>query len=131
MMENPSVLSLEGARANSPASVNIGLAEPVVPDPVPVIDQARAVALRADIWFRGIAVVVVCLIFIGLNWAVMSFVHDAFANDVARMAAQPPMASADRLVTTSVLMSLIGATVVQTGVGFIAIMSYLFPKQGR
>ena len=74
-------------------------------------------------------VLVVALLFVGLNTAVMLFVRDAFAHDLVAMAAKPPMLAADRLVTTHVLMSLIAATVVQTGIGFIAIVSYLFPKR--
>jgi len=59
----------------------------------------------------------------------MAFVNHALAQDLAQMAATPPMAAADRLITANVVMSLIGATVVQTGIGFIAITSYLFPKR--
>lgn len=36
---------------------------------------------------------------------------------------------ADRLITPQVIMALIGATVVQAGLGFIAITSSLFPKR--
>ncbi|WP_061301625.1 hypothetical protein [Janthinobacterium agaricidamnosum] len=87
--------------------------------------------MTADMWFRGCMVAVVCGIFIWLNMGVMSFIRDAFAHDSARMLASPPMPAADRLITSNVVMALIGATVVQTGIGFIAIMSYLFPKRPR
>ena len=93
------------------------------------IEQATAQGMRADIVFRGVMVAVVAVLFIGLNTAVMLFIRDAFAQDQVAMAAKPPMLAADRLVTTNVLMALIGATVVQTGIGFIAIVSYLFPKR--
>lgn len=72
---------------------------------------------------------VIAGIFIGLNGAVMLFVYEAFLNDVAQMAANPPLKPENRLITTEVVMSLIGATVVQVGVAVIAIVSYLFPKQ--
>lgn len=88
---------------------------------------ARSVA--ADMWFRGAMVFVVCGVFIWLNAGVMGFVRDAFTNDSTHLLANPPMAAADRLVTSNVVMALIGATVVQTGIGFIAIVSYLFPKR--
>lgn len=45
------------------------------------------------------------------------------------MAATPPLPPEHRLITANVVMSLIGATVVQTGIGFIAITSYLFPRR--
>lgn len=93
------------------------------------IEQATAQGMRADIWFRGGMVFVVAILFIGLNANVMWFIRDAFHQDLVGMAGKPPLLPADRLVTTNVLMSLIGATVVQTGIGFIAIVSYLFPKR--
>lgn len=98
--------------------------------PTPV-EQATALSITADMWFRGLMVLAVCGIFIWLNTGVMSFIREAFAHDSARMVATPPMPSADRLITSNVVMTLIGATVVQTGIGFIAIMTYLFPKRTR
>lgn len=59
----------------------------------------------------------------------MEFIKAALAQDMALMTGSPPMAAADRLITPNVVISLIGATVVQTGAGFIAITSYLFPKR--
>lgn len=111
------------------ATVNLGDEESKI-GPTPV-EQATALSITADMWFRGLMVLAVCGIFIWLNMGVMTFVRDAFAHDSARMIATPPMPSADRLITSNVVMALIGATVVQTGVGFIAIMSYLFPKRAR
>lgn len=96
------------------------------PDP---IKEATANSMRADTTFRGWMVFAMCVLFLGLNAAVMWFLWQAFQQDVSLMTAKPPWVASDRLVTTNVLMSLIGATVVQTGVGFIAIVSYLFPKR--
>jgi sterol desaturase/sphingolipid hydroxylase (fatty acid hydroxylase superfamily) len=93
------------------------------------IEEATAKGLLADILYRGLMVFVVAVMFIGLNASVMWFIKEAFLHDLAAMATKPPMLPADRLVTTNVLMSLIGATVIQTGIGFIAIVSYLFPKR--
>lgn len=94
------------------------------------IETATARSVLADMIFRGIMVLVVSGIFIWLNHRVMGFIYDAFEQDKVRMAATPPMLASDRLISPSVVMSLIGATVVQTGVGFVGIMSYLFPKRG-
>lgn len=87
--------------------------------------RAKVFGLYADTWSRIIMVLVIAAIFIGLNYKVMSFIEDVFKQDIASMKlASPP----SRIVTTEVLMSLIGATVVQVGVATIAIVSYLFPK---
>ncbi|WP_300756058.1 hypothetical protein [Janthinobacterium sp.] len=110
-------------------TVNLGEEEAKL-GPTPV-ETATARSITADMWFRGCMVAVVCGIFIWLNMGVMSFIRDAFAQDNAMMTASVPMPSADRLITSHVVMALIGATVVQTGVGFIAIMSYLFPRRPR
>jgi len=93
------------------------------------IEEATADSLRADIKYRGLALAVVLALFAGLNYAVMAFLSEAFHSDITRMAAQPPMPPADRLVDSKVLMALIGATAVQTGVGFVTIVSSLFPKR--
>ena len=94
------------------------------------VETATARSIRADIWLRIGMVVVVCSIFIWLNWRVIEFVQEALRLDIARMNATPPMPPEHRLVTSQVVMALIGATVVQTGIGFIAITSYLFPRRG-
>jgi hypothetical protein len=94
-----------------------------------LIEEATAKGLRADILYRGCMVLVVTVMFIGLNASVMWFIKEAFFHDLASMAATQPTQHTDRLVTTNVLMALIGATVIQTGMGFIAIVSYLFPKR--
>ena len=88
------------------------------------LEDAQVASVRADIWLRVSMAAVVAVIFIGLNWAVIGFIRDAFAHDVASK-----VAPGERLVTTELLMALIGATVVQTGVGIVAILAYLFPKR--
>ncbi len=88
------------------------------------LENAHVASVRADIWLRVSMAAVVAVIFIGLNWAVIGFIRDAFEHDVASK-----LAPGERLVTTELLMALIGATVVQTGVGIVAILSYLFPKR--
>ena len=96
-----------------------------------VQERARAEieSIKANTSSRTLMVWVIAVIFIGLNGVVMFFVYEAFLNDVAQMAATPPLKPEDRLITTEVVISLIGATVVQVGVAVIAIVSYLFPKQ--
>ncbi|HLL18704.1 MAG TPA: hypothetical protein VK439_07975 [Rubrivivax sp.] len=93
------------------------------------IGDATARGIRADIKFRGVMVGVMCLLFLGLNGAVMLVLYLAFQADMTLLQRTPPLPAADRLVTANVLMALIGATVVQTGIGFVSIVSYLFPKR--
>ena len=94
------------------------------------IGDATARGIRADIKFRGIMVGVMCLLFLGLNGAVMLVLYLAFQADMTLLERMPALPAEDRLVTADVLMALIGATVVQTGIGFVTILSYLFPKRG-
>lgn len=91
-------------------------------------ESAKRASILWDIGLRACMVVVVSGIFIWLNWQVIDLVTDSLALDEKMLAAKT-ISPADRLVTSNVVMSLIGATVVQTGVGFIAITSYLFPKR--
>ena len=93
------------------------------------IGDATAHGIRADVKFRGIMVGVMCLLFLGLNGAVMLVLYLAFQADMTLLQRTPPLPAADRLVTADVLTALIGATVVQTGIGFVSIVSYLFPRR--
>lgn len=105
----------------TPTSIELGVEEKAIGG----LEKAQTAGVWADIGLRVLMVVVLAGIFLGLNWTVMEFIRDAFDHDVASK-----LARSDRLVTTELLMTLIGATVVQTGVGIIAIVSYLFPKRG-
>jgi len=97
-------------------------------EPVGGIEGAKRASILWDIGLRAFMVAVVSGIFIWLNWQVIEFVLGALALDEKMLAAKT-ITPADRLVTSEVMMALIGATVIQTGVGFIAITSYLFPKR--
>lgn len=103
--------------------------EQEVGDVTPAVTKARVFGLYADTWARMIMVLVIALIFVGLNWAVMGLLRDAFVSDLKFLAEKPPtIKPMERVITTQLLMALIGATVVQVGVAIIAIVSYLFPK---
>lgn len=91
--------------------------------------KAKILGLNADTLSRGLMVLVIAGIFIGLNWAVINLIEKAFTEDLAFLRAGGSFKPADRLITTNVFISLIGATVVQVGVAAITIVSYLFPKQ--
>ena len=89
-------------------------------------DDAVNFGLYADAIARSVMAIAIAAIFIWLNYAVMSFVRDVYQADLVAVKAVP---TASRIVTTGVLQSLIGATVVQVGIAIVAIMSYLFPKR--
>ncbi len=89
---------------------------------------ARRTSILWDIAYRGFAVVVVLVLFFLLNRRVIIFIEEAFRQDVANMTGKLLMPANERLVTTHVLLAMIGATVVQTGVAVVTIISYLFPK---
>lgn len=91
-------------------------------------DRAMIWSIYADIFARLIMVLVITAIFYWLNSQVMSFVREAFAEDVKLVAAKVVTAE-HRVVTNGVVMSLVGATVVQVGAAIVAIVSYLFPKK--
>ncbi|MDB5904201.1 MAG: hypothetical protein JWM26_3079 [Betaproteobacteria bacterium] len=91
------------------------------------LTKAKIFGLNADTISRAGMVVVIGMIFVGLNWAVIDLVTWAFREDLVLLRAKT-LTPADRVITTNVFMSLIGATVVQVGVATISIVSYLFPK---
>ena len=107
-------------------------AQQAVPEPAPVEDdlrQAYIEALRADTEARKRVVKATTIIFVVLNVLVVAFLAWAFFEDIELMTRSPQVLKpVERLVTPNVLMTLIAATVVQTGSGFLAIVSYLFPK---
>lgn len=110
------------------STVDLRPGSPVV-ESVGAIDAARASSITADIRLRAIMVLVVSAIFVWLNWQIVELVKEALVHDRLMMSGKAPIPAADRLITSNVVMALIGATVVQTGAGFIAITSYLFPKR--
>ena len=95
-----------------------------------ITEQATFVSVIVDVISRLGMVIVLAVLFVWLNMTVLNFVMEIYQHDTAQLAAAAKSCSAaDRLVTTNVLMALIGATVVQTGAGLIAVVSYLFPKR--
>ena len=92
--------------------------------------DAKIESIKADTASRRFMVIVMALIFVGLNAAVIAMVAWAYRDDVMLLQKLPnAFKSSDRVITTNVFMSLIGATVVQVGVATIAIVTYLFPKK--
>ena len=122
--DDPLVITLP--RESAP-TVNLDVKEKEVGNAAE--SKARVFGLYGDTWARLLMVGVIAVIFVGLNYGVMHLVRDVFDSDIRFLAEKPPTIKAtERVVTTQLLMSLIGATVVQVGVALIAIVSYLFPK---
>jgi hypothetical protein len=94
-----------------------------------LIEKAHVFRVNADTWSRIAMIGCILIIFIGLNSAVMYFIFQAFEQDTARFQTVANLRPEDRLVTTSVVLSLIGATVVQVGSAIAMIALYLFPRK--
>ena len=113
--------------ANGQAARTVGLDENVG-GVSPGRDRAMIWSIYADIIARLIMVLVIAWIFYWLNNQVMTFVRDAFSEDV-RLIALKLITPEHRVITNNVVMSLVGATVVQVGAAVVVIVSYLFPKK--
>jgi hypothetical protein len=91
-------------------------------------EKAKAWGIHIDNFSRGALVVVMCILFIWLNRSVVNFVQVVFAEDVKHLSKLAAGATPSRVVTTEVLMTLIGSTAVQVGAAILTIVAYLFPK---
>ena len=92
-------------------------------------EEVRTLSAKWDILFRGVMVTAIVVVFIVLNYRVIEFVTAGFEADLSLLrVAGDKFKPADRLISSQVVMSLIGATVVQVGISVVAIVSYLFPK---
>lgn len=92
-------------------------------------EKARALiqGIRSDTMLRVYLVVAMVVLFIILNLFVIRLIENALEIDVS-MIQDKQIQPADRLVTDNVLMTLIGATVVQLGAVILAIAHYFFPR---
>ena len=114
--------------SNGQASRTVALNEDSIGGVSSGRDRALVWSIYADIVARLIMVTVIAVIFYWLNSEVMQFVRDAFAEDVKLLTAKI-ITSENRVVTNNVIVSLVGATVVQVGAAIVVIVSYLFPKR--
>jgi hypothetical protein len=73
---------------------------------------------------RWAVIVVISLIFVGLNAAVCMLIYLAMNAELSMLAQGKPVG--ERMITNGVFMSLIGATVVQTGLVIKGISDFLF-----
>jgi hypothetical protein len=79
--------------------------------------EMRRRLVRALLWFFGVT-----------NFFALAATAVVFGYDIALLRAGSVQAS-QRLVTTELLMTIIGATTVQVGVIMVTISNYLFPKR--
>jgi len=114
--------------SNGQASRTVALNEDSIGGVSSGRDRALVWSIYADIVARLIMVTVIAVIFYWLNSEVMQFVRYAFAEDVKLLTAKI-ITSENRVVTNNVIVSLVGATVVQVGAAIVVIVSYLFPKR--
>ena len=92
------------------------------------LEAAQIFSTNADTISRLVMVLAIASIFIWLNYEVMNLVHKVFDKELALLEAGK-LKAAERSVNTQVFTALITATVVQTGVAIVAIVTYLFPKK--
>jgi multisubunit Na+/H+ antiporter MnhB subunit len=114
--------------SNGQASRTVALNEESIGGVSSGRDRALVWSIYADIVARLIMVTVIAVIFYWLNSEVMQFVRDAFAEDVKLLTAKI-ITPENRVVTNNVIVSLVGATVVQVGAAIVVIVSYLFPRR--
>lgn len=94
-------------------------------------ERAVIFGMYADSWSRLGMAAALAVLFVWLNWRVIGFLENTFAADLTLLQARPPaITAADRLVTSEVLMALLGATVIQVGLAIASVVRYLFPKNG-
>ena len=89
---------------------------------------AQILSINADTISRFVMVLAIAGIFIWLNYEVMTLVEKVFTEELALLESGKLKAT-ERSVNTQVFTALITATVVQTGVAIVAIVTYLFPKK--
>jgi hypothetical protein len=91
---------------------------------IPVADR---IAL-SDAGLRKLVAVAIVLAFLVVNGAVLWGIWIVFQKDIELLTAVgSKFAASDRIVTTNLLMALVGATTVQLGALIVLIGKYLFP----
>lgn len=92
------------------------------------LDKAEVLSKNMDTALRMVMALVLAVIFIGLNVGVGILLSKAFSTDVTLLQTKI-ITPEQRLITEKTYLALIGATVVQVGVGIAAILAYLFPNR--
>jgi hypothetical protein len=93
-------------------------------------EQGLGVAPTALDWLQFILRAGVCIAIVWLFWRVNAHVLDvidAFAKTDAQQIAAKQIAAGDRVISTSVIISLIAGTVAQVAIILLGITRYLFP----
>jgi hypothetical protein len=93
-------------------------------------EQRLGVAPTALDWLQFLLRAGVCIAIVWLFWRVNAHVLDvidAFAKTDAQQIAAKQIAAGDRVISASVIMSLIAGTVAQVAIILLAITRYLFP----
>lgn len=88
-------------------------------------EEAEVLRIEADIKLRTRVAVFVLLIFAALNVGVMYFLVHALSVDIQLLHTLP---TAERLIDSKVVMSVVAATAAQVGVAIVTIVSHLFPR---
>jgi hypothetical protein len=86
-------------------------------------DPARAINSQ-----RWVMIAVICLLFFLLNGVVCYLINKTIDLEFGLLSSSRPIADNQRIITNGVFMSLIGATVVQTGLVIRGISNFLFKE---
>ena len=77
---------------------------------------------------RWVMIAVICVLFFMLNGVVCYLINKTIDLEFALLNAAKPIAENQRIITNGVFVTLIGATVVQTGLVISAISNFLFKE---
>lgn len=126
---NPQPLSTLATEEPAPAAGRITLSDAALGAVrgAPWVSTADKIAL-SDAGLRKLVAVAIVLAFLVVNGAVLWGIWIVFQTDI-QLLTRPGsnFTAADRLVTTNLLMTLVGATTVQLGALIVLMGKYLFP----
>jgi hypothetical protein len=120
-----------GNTSSEDVPIDFGAAEKAHPSP----QFSERIALETH-WLRIGVAGITLLVFVALNFCVLYGVYKALLFDFKMLAGGPQNLAGtpqiyERFVTSTVIMSLLGATTVQLGAGMFAITKFLFPSAAK
>lgn len=114
--EKEKIFTGSGPMELSKAAQTAGIANPE-------FDPARSINMQ-----RWVMIGVICVLFFLLNGVVCYLINKTINLEFALLNAAKPIVENQRIITNGVFVTLIGATVVQTGLVISAISSFLFKE---
>ncbi len=81
-------------------------------------------------WLKIAYGILVAILFLAMNGLVYWLIYNAYLDDL-QLIGSNGIKPGERLVTTEVLMALIGGTITQSSIAFILIAKYYYKKENR